>query len=80
MTYGLGRSLEYLDMPTVRRIVRESAREDYRFSAIVMGIVGSEQFRLRGLPSADSEAAVGAPSERVTNSGMTSGLRHKAVD
>jgi hypothetical protein len=55
MTYGLGRSLEYTDMPTVRRIVRESAREEYRFSAIVLGIVGSEQFRLRGLPAADTE-------------------------
>jgi hypothetical protein len=55
MTYGLGRSLEYMDMPTVRRIVRESAREDYRFSAIILGIVGSDQFRLRGLPAPDTE-------------------------
>ena len=37
MTYGLGRSIEYYDMPAVRKVVREAAREDYRFSAILTG-------------------------------------------
>jgi hypothetical protein len=45
MTYALGRRLEAEDMPTVRRIVREAARDDYRFSAIVLGIVRSAQFQ-----------------------------------
>lgn len=45
MIYGLGRSLTYKDMPTVRRIVRAAAGQDYRFSALVLGIVMSEQFR-----------------------------------
>jgi hypothetical protein len=48
MTYGLGRALEHTDMPTVRRIVRESAENDYRFSALVWGIVNSTQFRMKG--------------------------------
>jgi hypothetical protein len=48
MTYGLGRSLDYTDMPTVRRIVRESAENDYRFSDLVWGIVNSTQFRMKG--------------------------------
>jgi hypothetical protein len=48
MTYGLGRSLEHTDMPTVRRIVRESAETDYRFSDLVWGIVNSAQFRMKG--------------------------------
>ncbi|HUQ50634.1 MAG TPA: DUF1592 domain-containing protein [Gammaproteobacteria bacterium] len=48
MTYGLGRSLEYTDMPTVRRIVREAAEDDYRFSDVVWGIVNSTQFRMKG--------------------------------
>ena len=39
MTYGLGRSLEHTDMPTVRRIVRDAAENDYRFSDLVWGIV-----------------------------------------
>jgi mono/diheme cytochrome c family protein len=45
MVYALGRRLEAEDMPTVRRIVREAARDDYRFSALVLGIVRSAQFQ-----------------------------------
>ncbi|HET7607338.1 MAG TPA: DUF1592 domain-containing protein [Gammaproteobacteria bacterium] len=48
MTYGLGRGLEHTDMPTVRRIVRDAAENDYRFSEIVWGIVNSTQFRMKG--------------------------------
>jgi hypothetical protein len=53
MTYGLGRSLEYTDMPTVRRIVRQAADDQYRFAALVLGIVESPQFRRKGQPQAD---------------------------
>ena len=45
MTYALGRRLEYFDMPAVRAVVREAALEDHRFSALVQGIVASDQFR-----------------------------------
>ncbi len=47
MIYALGRGLVATDMPLVRRIVREAKADDYRFSAIVQGIVASEPFRLR---------------------------------
>jgi hypothetical protein len=47
MTYALGRGLAPYDMPSVRKIVREAADADYRFSAFVMGVVGSEAFRMR---------------------------------
>jgi mono/diheme cytochrome c family protein len=47
MTYALGRSVEYYDMPAVRQIVRDAARDDYRFSSIVMGIVKSAPFQMR---------------------------------
>jgi hypothetical protein len=47
LTYGLGRGLDYYDMPVIRAIVRDSARSDYRFSAIVMGIVRSTPFQMR---------------------------------
>ncbi len=47
MTYGLGRSVEYYDMPAVRQIVRDAARDNYRFSSIVMGIVKSAPFQMR---------------------------------
>ena len=45
MTYALGRSVEYYDMPSIRAIVRESKAADYRFSSIVMGIVNAPAFR-----------------------------------
>jgi len=45
MTYALGRSVEYYDMPSIRAIVRESKAADYRFSSIVLGIVNAPAFR-----------------------------------
>jgi hypothetical protein len=48
MMYALGRELEYFDMPRVRAVVRDAARQDYRFSAIVTGIVTSDAFRMQG--------------------------------
>ncbi|HEY5665139.1 MAG TPA: DUF1592 domain-containing protein [Gammaproteobacteria bacterium] len=47
MTYALGRRLEYYDMPTIRAIVRQAAQDDYRFSALVLGVAESEAFRTR---------------------------------
>ena len=51
LAYATGDALEYYDMPTVRRIVREAAADDYRFSSIVKGIVASDQFRLKRVPA-----------------------------
>jgi hypothetical protein len=50
MMYALGRELEYFDMPQVRAIVREAARDDYRFTALVTGIVSSDAFRMQASP------------------------------
>ena len=47
LTYALGRSLDYRDMPTVRRIVRHAAGDDYRFKSIVLGVISSDAFRKR---------------------------------
>jgi hypothetical protein len=47
MTYGLGRGVEYYDMPVVRSIVRGSEKSNYRFSSLVMGIVKSAPFQTR---------------------------------
>jgi hypothetical protein len=57
MTYALGRHLEYYDMPTVRQIVRDAARDNYRFSSIVLGIVKSAPFQMRTAPALDSVKA-----------------------
>jgi len=50
MTYALGRKLEYSDMPVVRQIVRDSARDNYGFSSIVLGIVNSTPFSFERVP------------------------------
>jgi hypothetical protein len=47
MTYALGRGVEYTDMPAIRSIVNGAAKENSRFSAIVLGIVRSAQFQMR---------------------------------
>ena len=57
LTYALGRGVEYQDMPVVRAIVREAARNDYRFSALIDGIVKSEPFQMNRKPEAPFRAA-----------------------
>jgi hypothetical protein len=46
LTYALGRGLEHQDMPLVRAIARDAARDNHRFSALVMGIVRSAPFQM----------------------------------
>jgi hypothetical protein len=46
MTYALGRRVEASDMPTVRRIVRNAAAQDFRMSAFILGVVNSAPFRM----------------------------------
>jgi mono/diheme cytochrome c family protein len=47
LTYALGRRVEYYDMPAVRAAVRSATRDDYRFSALVIGIAKSTPFQMR---------------------------------
>ncbi|HET9216400.1 MAG TPA: DUF1592 domain-containing protein [Terriglobia bacterium] len=47
MAYALGRKLEYYDQPAVRKVVRAAAGQDYRWSAIVLGIVKNPNFLMR---------------------------------
>ena len=51
LTYALGRGVEYYDAPSVRAIVREAARQDYRWSSLVLGIVTSRPFQMRRSPA-----------------------------
>ena len=66
MTYAMGRSVEYYDMPTVRQIVRDAARDNYRFSSLVMGVVKSAPFQMRKVPQAEpvSTTAAARPEGR----------------
>lgn len=47
LTYGLGRGVEYTDAPAVRKIVRQSAARDYKFSALIEAVVNSVPFEMR---------------------------------
>jgi hypothetical protein len=47
LIYALGRGLTHFDMPVVRAIVRQAGQRDYRFSALVLGIVNSTPFQMR---------------------------------
>src|SRR6185503_2339507 len=47
LTYALGRGLDSSDMPAVRKILRDAAGRDYRFSSLVDGIVTSTPFQKR---------------------------------
>jgi mono/diheme cytochrome c family protein len=46
MTYALGRRVEYFDMPAIRTITRDAARNNNRFSSFVLGVVNSQAFRM----------------------------------
>jgi len=58
LTYALGRTVEYYDMPAVRAIVRDAADDDYKLSALVLGVARSVPFRMKTkLPSPDARQA-----------------------
>ncbi len=46
LAYGLGRRVEYYDMPTVRAIAREAGDNDNRMSSFILGVVNSAAFQM----------------------------------
>ena len=60
LSYGVGRVLDYRDMPTVRSIRRAAAEDNNRFSTFVMNIIESAPFQMRTLnPATDEQAQAG---------------------
>jgi cytochrome c5 len=47
MTYALGRGLEPIDMPVVRSVMRNAAKDNYPMQSIILGIVQSSAFQMR---------------------------------
>src|SRR5207302_11284109 len=47
LIYALGRGLEHYDMPAVRAIARDAAKDDYRMSALIAAVVNSTPFQMR---------------------------------
>ena len=66
MAYALGRRVEYYDQPAIREIVRQAERDGYRVSSLVLGVVGSDAFRMRraAAPAAVKESGAARPGER----------------
>ena len=59
LTYALGRGVQYYDMLAVRAILRDAAKNNYRFSSIVLGIARSVPFeyKVKIAPEAGSLSA-----------------------
>ena len=64
LTYALGREVESYDMPAVRKITRESAANDYRWSSVILGIVKSVPFQMSITNVVQSRDRVSAPSRQ----------------
>jgi hypothetical protein len=47
LTYAVGRAVRYQDMPAVRSIAGGAAKDKYRFSSLVLGVVNSAPFQMR---------------------------------
>jgi hypothetical protein len=47
LTYALGRGVEATDAPAIRKIKRDAAAENYRFAALIRGVVTSVPFTMR---------------------------------
>jgi hypothetical protein len=60
LTYALGRGLEFYDMPVVRGVVKDASRNDYKFSALIMGIVKSAPFQTRKAQEQQSKRSASA--------------------
>jgi mono/diheme cytochrome c family protein len=46
MTYALGRRMEYADMPAIRAVVHDAAKNNNRMSSFILGVANSAAFRM----------------------------------
>ena len=65
MTYALGRGVEYYDMPAIRAILRDAAKDNYRFSSILMGVIKSAPFQMKMKRPAENVVAEGGSGATV---------------
>jgi len=57
LMYAVGRRVEAADMPIVRAIAREAARNNYRMSSFILGVVNSPAFRSSSVSSVETTAS-----------------------
>ena len=63
LAYALGRGLEYYDMPTVRRITRDAARNNYALTSLVLGVIESLPFQMRRVVAQFGESVATARAQ-----------------
>jgi hypothetical protein len=64
LAYAIGRGIEYTDLPAIRKIARDAAPQEYRWSSIILGIVNSAPF---SMSAAGSDAPVSVAQTHVTS-------------
>jgi hypothetical protein len=64
LTYAIGRRVEYSDMPAVRAITNNAAKQSNRFSAFVLGVVNSAAFQMAKPRSAPNGTGAAPASSR----------------
>jgi hypothetical protein len=60
LMYSVNRRLEYFDMPQIRKIVRDTKKDNYTFASLVLGIVNTDAFRKQGVPAKTAPKVVAA--------------------
>jgi hypothetical protein len=71
--YGLGRGLQFYDRPIIRQIARGASSSEFRWSAIVAGIVNSPSFRMRMTRPAAGTSARRADETRPSGTAIAAG-------
>jgi hypothetical protein len=60
MTYAVGRRVQPFDMPTIRKIVNDAKKNEYRMSSFIMGVINSSAFQMS---RADAVETTEAPAQ-----------------
>ena len=55
LMYAIGRGVEPRDMPAVRQIVHDAAKDNYRLSSVIKGVIASDQFQKITVPSEEPQ-------------------------
>jgi mono/diheme cytochrome c family protein len=64
MTYALGRRVEFYDMPAIRQIVREAAKNDYRMSSFFASVIKSPAFQMSAADETDTTTTTTTTRDR----------------
>jgi hypothetical protein len=62
MTYALGRRVEFYDMPAIRAIVRDAAKNQNRMSTFVLGVINSRAFQMSRAEASETTDSAAAGS------------------